>query len=71
MPVKILIHAWGLSSRDQMPEEFRVQFESKSDDLERFYCECGKSYSSRANLAYHRRMKGYKKDKSVNAILSL
>lgn len=26
--IEILIHAWGLGSRDQMPEEFRVQIES-------------------------------------------
>lgn len=69
--ITVLLHAWGLGSHDQVPEEFKVEIESKEHDPERFYCECGKSYNRRENLAYHRRMKGHKKEKSVNEILSL
>ena len=58
--LKSLMKGWGLVGS----ENIEVEVSEK-----RFYCECGKSYNRRENLAYHRRKK-HSNDNSVIEIFS-
>ena len=61
--IRKLLRIWSLidSGPVVVVEDLQVQLREMEISEKRYFCECGRSYSSTANLAFHRRTKGHKK----------